>query len=93
MKKEQEKKLPNQARLWPLPQEVPLLTVKENLGSQGKLGQIYSNEMKYVNETYQRFMKHFGLHIFKSLAYIIKRTTSVSQQVYWTNVLVYRIDV
>ena len=70
MKKEQEKKLPNQARLWPLPQEVPLLTVKENLGSQGKLGQIYSNEMKYVNETYQRLMKYFGVHICNLLAHI-----------------------
>ena len=61
MKKEQEKKLPNQSQLWPLPQEVPLLTVKENLGSQGKLSQICSNEMKYVNETYQRFMTYFGV--------------------------------
>ena len=46
MKKEQEKKLPNQARLWPLLQDLPLLMVKENLGSQGKFELVHRKRKK-----------------------------------------------
>ena len=46
MKKEQEKKLPNQARLWPLLQDLPLLMAKENLGSQGKFELVHRKRKK-----------------------------------------------
>ena len=46
MKKEQEKKLPNQARLWPLLQDLPLLMAKENLGSQGKFELVHRKSGK-----------------------------------------------
>ena len=46
MKKEQEKKLPNQAQLWPLLQDLPLLMAKENLGSQGKFELVHRKSGK-----------------------------------------------